>query len=116
PDFGAAATAMAGMKPASSPSARALDVVFTTGHLHDGRFANLGWLQELPQAGTRVVWDNPALISPKTAEALGISPYGYAKEDPNKVYTTGRFAYGQTVQVTVGGRTLEMAAWIMPGM
>ena len=50
--------------------------MFTTGQLHDGRFANLGWLQELPQVGTRVVWDNPALLSPKTAENLGISPYG----------------------------------------
>src|SRR5262249_41065051 len=37
----------------------------------DGRFANNGWLQELPKTWTRLTWDNAALISPKTAEALG---------------------------------------------
>ncbi len=29
----------------------------------DGRFANLGWLQELPKPITKLVWDNAALVS-----------------------------------------------------
>jgi Fe-S-cluster-containing dehydrogenase component/anaerobic selenocysteine-containing dehydrogenase len=37
----------------------------------DGRFANNGWLQELPKTWTRLTWDNAALISPATAKALG---------------------------------------------
>jgi MoCo/4Fe-4S cofactor protein with predicted Tat translocation signal len=36
----------------------------------DGRFANNGWLQELPKPLTRLTWDNAVLISPATAAAL----------------------------------------------
>ena len=33
----------------------------------DGRFANNGWLQELPDAITKITWDNALLMSPATA-------------------------------------------------
>ena len=36
----------------------------------DGRFANNGWLQELPKPITRLTWDNAVLVSPATAERL----------------------------------------------
>ena len=39
----------------------------------DGRFANNGWLQELPKPLSKVTWDNVAYISAKTAEQLGIA-------------------------------------------
>jgi Fe-S-cluster-containing dehydrogenase component len=39
--------------------------------LGDGRYANNGWLQELPHPVTKVVWDNYASISPATAASLG---------------------------------------------
>lgn len=38
----------------------------------DGRFANNGWLQELPHPVTKVVWDNYASLSPATALALNV--------------------------------------------
>ena len=31
--------------------------------LYDGRFANVGWLQELPKQVTNLSWDNAALMS-----------------------------------------------------
>jgi Fe-S-cluster-containing dehydrogenase component len=37
----------------------------------DGRFANNGWLQELPHPITKVVWDNYVAVSPSTAAKLG---------------------------------------------
>jgi len=40
--------------------------------IRDGRFANNGWLQEIPHPVSKVVWDNYAAISPKTADQLGL--------------------------------------------
>jgi Fe-S-cluster-containing dehydrogenase component len=40
--------------------------------IHDGRFANNGWLQELPKPLTKLTWDNAAVISPTSANALGL--------------------------------------------
>ena len=34
----------------------------------DGRYANNGWLQEIPDPITKLTWDNAALISPATRE------------------------------------------------
>jgi molybdopterin-containing oxidoreductase family iron-sulfur binding subunit len=75
-----------------------LEVVFLPSPaVHDGRFANDAWLQELPDPLTKLTWDNPALVSPKTAETLGV-----ANED--------------VVRVTSGGRSVELPVWILPGM
>ncbi len=62
----------------------------------DGRYANNGWLQELPKPLTKLTWDNAAHISPATAEQLGV-----AKED--------------VLEFTVDGRTARAPVWVMPG-
>jgi MoCo/4Fe-4S cofactor protein with predicted Tat translocation signal len=75
----------------------------------DGQFANNGWLQELPKPLTKLTWDNAALVSPATAEKLGLS---------HTVGTTagehGRI-YADVLALTYRGRTLHAPAWILPG-
>ena len=80
------------------PAGNDLEIVFVPSPwLHDGRFANDGWLQELPDPLTKLTWDNPALVSPKTAETLGV-----ATED--------------VVRLDYAGRSLELPVSILPGM
>ncbi len=58
---------------ATSRSAGQIDVVFRRdARVHDGSFANNGWLQELPDPVTKLTWDNAALVSPATAKRLGV--------------------------------------------
>jgi len=85
---------------AAAPSAAAahgLELIFRPdATIYDGRFANNGWLQELPKPLTRLTWDNAALISPATAQQLGV-----ANED--------------VVELRQGDRTVRAPIWIMPG-
>src|SRR5438093_5679078 len=56
-----------------SPTADSPEIVLTGSYeMHDGRYANHGWLQELPDPITKLTWDNAALISPGFAKALGV--------------------------------------------
>src|SRR4029079_172511 len=41
--------------------------------IHDGRFANNAWLQELPKPLTKLTWDNAVVVSPNTAKVLDLS-------------------------------------------
>lgn len=47
-------------------------LVFPTIQLHDGRGANRGWLQELPDPVTKVTWDSWLELHPDTAAGLGL--------------------------------------------
>jgi len=94
----AEASAKAGGRLRAEGASASLEVVFLPSpSLHDGRFANDGWLQELPDPLTKLTWDNPALVSPKTAEKLGL-----ASED--------------VIRVDCSGRSLELPLSILPGM
>ncbi len=51
-----------------------IEVVFRTDPtVYDGRFANNGWLQELPKPITALTWDNAILTSPAMMQRLGVS-------------------------------------------
>jgi molybdopterin-containing oxidoreductase family iron-sulfur binding subunit len=64
--------------------------------VEDGRYANNGWLQELPDPITKLTWDNAAQISPASAKKL-------------KVET------GDIVEIAVNNRTLRIPVLIAPG-
>lgn len=50
-----------------------IEVIFSAADgIYDGRFANNGWLQELPQSITKLTWGNAAVMSPATAKALDL--------------------------------------------
>ena len=60
--------------PTSAPQAAGFEVSFKNDPaVLDGRFANNGWLQELPKPITKLTWDNAVFVSPATAERLQAS-------------------------------------------
>ena len=74
-----------------------LEIVFQASPtVFDGRFANNGWLQELPDSMTKLVWDNAAIFSPKTAKELGVK-----NED--------------VVELTLKNKSIKLPVWILPG-
>ncbi len=76
----------------------------------DGRYANNGWLQELPKSLTKLTWDNAALMSPKTARKLGIRDTTF---DPANLSDTGTTA--DVVKIGFKGRSVTAPAWVVPG-
>ncbi|MDX2131677.1 MAG: TAT-variant-translocated molybdopterin oxidoreductase [Planctomycetota bacterium] len=116
-DYASVAQGVSRLTLAGAPGAEALDVAFGVGNLADGRLANIGWLQELPAAGTRVVWDNPVLMSPRTAEALGVAPVGFSRaDDMGGVYTSPKYPTARLAKLTLAGREVVAPVWILPGM
>ena len=73
-----------------------LEVVFRPDPtVHDGRFANNAWLQELPKALTKLTWDNAALIAPATADRL-------------------QLISGDIVELKQGNRVVAIPVWLAP--
>jgi molybdopterin-containing oxidoreductase family iron-sulfur binding subunit len=59
--------------PAAQAPADSLEIVFRPdSNVYDGRYANVGWLQEVPRPVTNLSWDNAALMSFATLEKLGL--------------------------------------------
>jgi molybdopterin-containing oxidoreductase family iron-sulfur binding subunit len=74
-----------------------LEVIFRPDPtIHDGRFANNGWLQELPKPLTKLTWDNAAILSPATASRFGVQK-------------------GDLMKLTYQGRSLDAPVYIQPG-
>jgi molybdopterin-containing oxidoreductase family iron-sulfur binding subunit len=64
--------------------------------IYDGRFANNGWLQELPKPITKMTWDNAVYVSPGDAHRLGMET-------------------GSMVELVYEGRRLQAPARVQPG-
>jgi molybdopterin-containing oxidoreductase family iron-sulfur binding subunit len=89
------------------------EIVFRTDPtVYDGRFANNGWLQELPKPLTKLTWDNVAIISPTTAERLGVgeAPDGAVAWDSpkrvNRLTAKGGEIRAEALRLTFKGRTV----------
>ena len=87
----------AAVQPYAVPGEGGLEVVFrpdpTVG---DGRWANNGWLQELPKPLTKLTWDNAVILSFNTAKARGLTNF-------------------DVVEVTLGERAVKGQVWVQPG-
>ena len=74
-----------------------LEVIFRPDPtIYDGRFANNGWLQELPKPITKLTWDNACILSPADAHRFNVDT-------------------GDLVTLTYQGRTLRAPVWVQPG-
>jgi molybdopterin-containing oxidoreductase family iron-sulfur binding subunit len=74
-----------------------LELVFSQSYsLYDGQFANMGWLQELPDPMSKLTWGNAAIIGISTAAELGLKDQ-------------------DVVELELDGRRLEAPIYIMPG-
>ena len=80
------------------PRQDSLEVIFyRDAKVDDGRYANNGWMQELPDPITKMTWDNAVLVSRKTARELGVQN-------------------GDVVEITLNGRSVTGPIWTQPGM
>ncbi len=76
----------------------AWEVVFAPdASVYDGRFANNGWLQEMPDPITKLTWDNALLLSPASAASLGVE-------------------HGAVVRLSLGGREASLPIFVTPGV
>ena len=85
-----------GKVPAPSPK-DSLEIIFRPDpNVYDGRWSNVGWLQELPKPVTNLSWDNAAIVSGATLTRLGL------EED-------------DIVELTVGNGKVKAPVIVAPG-
>jgi molybdopterin-containing oxidoreductase family iron-sulfur binding subunit len=85
-----------GAVPAPSPK-DSIEIIFRPDpNIYDGRWSNVGWLQELPKPVTNLSWDNAAIVSGATLTKLGV------EED-------------DILEVTVNGRKVNAPVIVAPG-
>jgi Fe-S-cluster-containing dehydrogenase component len=94
--------AVAGLAADKPPSGLSL-VLRPDPTVHDGRFANNSWLQELPKPLTKLVWDNALLVSTSTGKKLGLSADDLQEG-------------GVVFAVTCNGKTVDAPVWCLPGL
>jgi len=92
-----AASVAEAARTATASQASGFELLLRPGaQVFDGRYANNGWLQELPDPVTKATWSNPLSLSVADARTLGL-------ED------------GDLVDLEIGDRRLSLAALVQPG-
>lgn len=81
---------------AAPPAKAELELQFVVGSIYDGRFANNSWLQESPDPMSKLVWDNAALLSAKTAAEMSVKN-------------------GSVIKISYKGQSLDAPVWVQPG-
>ena len=106
------------------PDAEKLELVFRPDPtVHDGRYNNNGWLQELPKPIHKLTWDNAILMSQKTSRIFGKKT---TSEDTYKDKNTGTetkesntysspLRDGDIVELTVGAKKIKAPVVMVPG-
>jgi molybdopterin-containing oxidoreductase family iron-sulfur binding subunit len=93
---GTANVGFRGSVPAPTPK-DSLEIIFRPDPtIYDGRWSNVGWLQELPKPVTNLSWDNAAIVSGATLAAKG-----WEEDD--------------IVEITVGNGKVKAPVIIAPG-
>ena len=100
----------AGDASPTSPTGDLELVLLSDPTIYDGRFANNGWLQELPKPISQLAWGNAAIISPATAERLGLKRGSYAHGGEHGGYQMA------VVELRLASRKVAGPVWIMPGV
>ncbi|HZP80473.1 MAG TPA: TAT-variant-translocated molybdopterin oxidoreductase [Chthonomonadaceae bacterium] len=91
-----------------TPDANTLEIVFRPDPtIWDGRWANNGWLQELPKPLTKLVWDNGAILSPATAERLNVTQQRNLEASFD--------GWNPFVELAHGDRKLKIPVFVLPG-
>jgi MoCo/4Fe-4S cofactor protein with predicted Tat translocation signal len=81
----------------AAPASGAIEVAFRADpSVYDGRYGNVGWLQELPKQVTNLSWDNAALMSINTMLGLKVEE-------------------GDLVEIDRGGRKIVAPVLASPG-
>ena len=71
--------------PSTSDAPGTVEVIYRADpQIYDGRYANVGWLQEVPKPVTNISWDNAALMSYRT-----LGQFGLAESDVVAIETNG---------------------------
>ena len=77
--------------------------------LFDGRYANNGWLQELPKPITKMTWDNAAYVSPATAQKLlALKEFRWTAGERGRTEVS-------VIELEYKGRKVKAPVWPLPG-
>ena len=97
-----------------SPNSQ-LEIVFRPDPtMHDGRFSNNGWLQELPKPLSKLTWDNAAIVSPATAASLDLGKR-VNERSTNRLGSIGGEILADRIELQYRDRTVIAPVFIQPG-